>query len=87
MSGRKGEQTEVIELPKISQQEGVEVIKIVPQERISERIYERSEVIDVPKISRQENVEAVENVPDERISVRNRARLSMSPRSQAKGRV
>ena len=41
----------VIELPKISHQESVEVVKIIPQERISERMYERSEVIVVPKIS------------------------------------
>ena len=60
------ERCEVIEVPTISSQEGVEVVKSISQERLSERMCERSEDIDLPKISsHQENVEAVENIPQE----------------------
>ena len=43
-SERKGERTGVIALPKVSYQESVAVVKMIPQERISER----SQVIEVP---------------------------------------
>ena len=42
-----------IEVPKISSQKSVEVVKGIPQERSSERMCEESEVIDVSKISSQ----------------------------------
>ena len=61
---------EVVKVPTFSRQEGVEVVKKVFEERISERVYERCEVIDVLKISHQANVEAVENILQERNSVR-----------------
>ena len=46
-------------MPKIFDQEGVEVVKSILHERIFEQIFERSEVIDVPQIShmsRQPNI-------------------------------
>ena len=46
-----GEQLGDIEVPKISSKEIVEVVKSIPQERISERMCEQSEVIDVTTIS------------------------------------
>ena len=44
-------------MPKISVQESVEAVKIVLQERISERMCDEIGVIEVPKISSQESVE------------------------------
>ena len=49
-SERKGDRTGDIELPKVSYKESVEVIEIIPQERISER----GQVIEVPKTLRHE---------------------------------
>ena len=59
-----------IKVPKISSQEGVEAVKIAPQERLAERMCEQIWVIEVPKISSQESVEAVNIVPQERLSPR-----------------
>ena len=49
-----GEQIGVIEVHKISSQKSVEVVKSIPQERISERMCEQSEFIDVTMISSQD---------------------------------
>ena len=38
-------------MPKISCQEGVEIIKNIPEERISEWMGEKSGIIEVPKTS------------------------------------
>ena len=46
----------ISEVPKISSQLSVETIKIVLQERISERICEQIGVIEVLKISSQEQI-------------------------------
>ena len=48
---RISERSEAIEVPKISCQEYIEVVKSVPQERISERMSEQREVIDVTEFS------------------------------------
>ena len=81
MSERTGEQTGVIEMPKICAQESI-VVTSVFREQFSERKCERIGVFELPKISNQESleivksipqeriVEAVENIPQERISVR-----------------
>ena len=47
ISGRMGIPIGVTEVPKISRQESVEVVKSIPQDQMSER----SQVIEVPKIS------------------------------------
>ena len=44
-------------VPKISSQESAEVVKSIPQERISERMGKQGQVIEVPKISCQGSVE------------------------------
>ena len=56
------EQIGVVEVPKISSQESVEAVNIVPQERISERMCEKNGVVEVLKISSQESVEGVKCV-------------------------
>ena len=53
------EQIGVVEVPKISNQESVEAVKIVPQERIPEMMCEQIGIIEVPNLSRQESVEAI----------------------------
>ena len=53
--------------------DNVEVVKIVPQKQISERMCEQIRVIDVPKNSRQKSVEVVKSIPQEGISERMRA--------------
>ena len=50
------------EVVSYSGQDSVEVVKNVPQERISER----GEAIEVPKTSRQRSVEAVKSISQER---------------------
>ena len=50
--------------------DNVEVVKIVPQKRISEWMGEQIRVIDVPKISSQKSVEVVKSIPQEGISER-----------------
>ena len=54
--------SEVIEVPKTSRQENVEVVKNILQDRISER----SQVIEVPEIPCQVSIEAVKCIPQER---------------------
>ena len=49
--GRMGMPIGVIEVPKISCQESVEIVNTTPQERSSERMGKQSRVIEVPKIS------------------------------------
>ena len=49
---------QIVEVPKISIQESVEAVKIVPQERISEGTCEQIGIIEV-RNSGQESVEAV----------------------------
>ena len=48
-----------IKMPKISSQDSVEAVKIVLQERISERMCDQIGVVEVPDLSRQESVEAI----------------------------
>ena len=66
ISGRMGIPTVVIEVPKISRQESVEVVRSVPQDPISER----SQVINVPEIPCRENAEVVKSITLDRISER-----------------
>ena len=98
VKGMAGEQSEVTEVTETASQDRnlqraldqtlldfVGAVKIVPQMRISERMWEHFCVIEVPKNSRQESVEIVKIIPQERISEQmNRARLSRYPRPQAK---
>ena len=52
-----GKQSRDVEVPKISRQESVEVVKATPQGRASERMGKQSRVIEVPKISCRESAE------------------------------
>ena len=52
----------VTEVSKISRQESVEVVRSVPQERISERMG----IIEVPEISCQRSAEVVKSILQER---------------------
>ena len=56
---RAGGTTRVVEVPKISCQGKVEVVKNIPQERNSERMGKQSRAMGVPKISCQENVDKI----------------------------
>ena len=56
---RAGGTTGVVEVPKISCQGKVEVVKNIPQKRNCERIGKQSRVVGVPKISCVENVDKI----------------------------
>ena len=53
------EQIGVVEVPKISNQESVEAVKVLFQDYNSQRMCENIGVIEVPKILSQESVNAV----------------------------
>ena len=59
---RAGGTSRVVEVPKISCQGKVEVVKSILQERNSGRMEKQSRVMKVPKISCQENDEVFERM-------------------------